>query len=85
PPPASESESKAEAESEAEAEDENEVEAEAEAEAAPIPNHVPANPVILDTSYDVELADGRVVSTNTILRGCTLVGKYKSKSQSTAK
>ncbi|GJZ32683.1 putative reverse transcriptase domain-containing protein [Tanacetum coccineum] len=30
------------------------------------------NPVILDTSYDVELADGRVVSTNTILRGCTL-------------
>ncbi|GJU03764.1 putative reverse transcriptase domain-containing protein [Tanacetum coccineum] len=30
------------------------------------------NPVTLDTSYDVELADGRVVSTNTILRGCTL-------------
>ncbi|GJS88913.1 putative reverse transcriptase domain-containing protein [Tanacetum coccineum] len=30
------------------------------------------NPVKLDTSYDVELADGRVVSTNTILRGCTL-------------
>ncbi|GJV93939.1 putative reverse transcriptase domain-containing protein [Tanacetum coccineum] len=27
------------------------------------------NPVTLDTSYDVELADGRVVSTNTILRG----------------
>ncbi|GKE69598.1 hypothetical protein Tco_1527670 [Tanacetum coccineum] len=40
-PPASESESKAEAESEAEAKDENEV----EAEAAPIPPHVPANPV----------------------------------------
>ncbi|GJU74915.1 putative reverse transcriptase domain-containing protein [Tanacetum coccineum] len=30
------------------------------------------NPVRLDTSYDVELADGRVASTNTILRGCTL-------------
>ncbi|GKB58252.1 reverse transcriptase domain-containing protein [Tanacetum coccineum] len=30
------------------------------------------NPVRLDTSYEVELADGRVVSTNTILRGCTL-------------
>ncbi|GJV15010.1 putative reverse transcriptase domain-containing protein [Tanacetum coccineum] len=29
-------------------------------------------PVKLDTSYEVELADGRVVSTNTILRGCTL-------------
>nr|GEW89183.1 hypothetical protein [Tanacetum cinerariifolium] len=25
-----------------------------------------------DTSYEVELADGRVVSTNTILKGCTL-------------
>ncbi|GKA23067.1 putative reverse transcriptase domain-containing protein [Tanacetum coccineum] len=30
------------------------------------------NPVRLDTSYEVELADGRVVSTNIILRGCTL-------------
>ncbi|GKD08482.1 putative reverse transcriptase domain-containing protein [Tanacetum coccineum] len=30
------------------------------------------NPVRLDTSYEVELADGRVASTNTILRGCTL-------------
>ncbi|GJT33332.1 putative reverse transcriptase domain-containing protein [Tanacetum coccineum] len=30
------------------------------------------NPVRLDTSYEVELADGRVTSTNTILRGCTL-------------
>nr|GEX77172.1 hypothetical protein [Tanacetum cinerariifolium] len=29
-------------------------------------------PATLDTSYDVELADGKVVSTNTILRGCTL-------------
>ncbi|GKE12481.1 hypothetical protein Tco_1416032 [Tanacetum coccineum] len=26
----------------------------------------------LDTSYEVELADGKVVSTNTVLRGCTL-------------
>ncbi|GJU26805.1 putative reverse transcriptase domain-containing protein [Tanacetum coccineum] len=30
------------------------------------------NPVRLDTSYEVELADGRVASTNTVLRGCTL-------------
>ncbi|GJX88866.1 pentatricopeptide repeat-containing protein [Tanacetum coccineum] len=29
-------------------------------------------PVTLDTSYKVELADGKVVSTNTVLRGCTL-------------
>ncbi|GJU83073.1 putative reverse transcriptase domain-containing protein [Tanacetum coccineum] len=29
-------------------------------------------PAALDTSYDVELADGKVVSTNTILCGCTL-------------
>nr|GEY75536.1 reverse transcriptase domain-containing protein [Tanacetum cinerariifolium] len=29
-------------------------------------------PVKVDPSYEVELADGRVVSTNTILRGCTL-------------
>ncbi|GJU11343.1 putative reverse transcriptase domain-containing protein [Tanacetum coccineum] len=28
--------------------------------------------VTLDTSYEVELADGRVTITNTILRGCTL-------------
>nr|GEY85005.1 reverse transcriptase domain-containing protein [Tanacetum cinerariifolium] len=30
------------------------------------------NPVRLDTSYEVELADGRVASTNTVLSGCTL-------------
>nr|GEZ40243.1 putative reverse transcriptase domain-containing protein [Tanacetum cinerariifolium] len=30
------------------------------------------SPVALNTSYDVELADGKIVSTNTILRGCTL-------------
>ncbi|GJW50976.1 putative reverse transcriptase domain-containing protein [Tanacetum coccineum] len=30
------------------------------------------NPVRLDTSYEVELADGRVASTNIVLRGCTL-------------
>nr|GEY79430.1 hypothetical protein [Tanacetum cinerariifolium] len=29
-------------------------------------------PATLNTSYEVELADGKVVSTNTILRGCTL-------------
>ncbi|GKB21597.1 putative reverse transcriptase domain-containing protein [Tanacetum coccineum] len=30
------------------------------------------SPAALDTSYEVELADGKVVSTNTILCGCTL-------------
>ncbi|GJS69071.1 putative reverse transcriptase domain-containing protein [Tanacetum coccineum] len=30
-------------------------------------------PATLNTSYEVELADGKVVSTNTILRSCTLV------------
>nr|GEV00031.1 putative reverse transcriptase domain-containing protein [Tanacetum cinerariifolium] len=30
------------------------------------------SPVALNTRYDVELADGKIVSTNTILRGCTL-------------
>ncbi|GJV02129.1 putative reverse transcriptase domain-containing protein [Tanacetum coccineum] len=30
------------------------------------------DPVKIDTSYEVELADGRIVSTNTVLKGCTL-------------
>ncbi|GJX15082.1 putative reverse transcriptase domain-containing protein [Tanacetum coccineum] len=30
------------------------------------------SPTALNTSYEVELADGKVVSTNTVLRGCTL-------------
>nr|GEY79459.1 hypothetical protein [Tanacetum cinerariifolium]GEY83123.1 hypothetical protein [Tanacetum cinerariifolium] len=30
------------------------------------------SPAALNTSYEVELADGKVVSTNTVLRGCTL-------------
>ncbi|GJU87908.1 putative reverse transcriptase domain-containing protein [Tanacetum coccineum] len=30
------------------------------------------DPVKIDTSYEVELADGRVVSTNTVLKGCSL-------------
>nr|GEW66453.1 hypothetical protein [Tanacetum cinerariifolium] len=30
------------------------------------------DPVTMNTSYEVELADGRIVSTNTILNGCTL-------------
>ncbi|GKB45925.1 putative reverse transcriptase domain-containing protein, partial [Tanacetum coccineum] len=29
-------------------------------------------PITLDTNYDVELADGKSLTTNTILRGCTL-------------
>nr|GEV57646.1 putative reverse transcriptase domain-containing protein [Tanacetum cinerariifolium] len=30
------------------------------------------SPVALNTSYGLELADGKIVSTNTVLRGCTL-------------
>nr|GEW43139.1 putative reverse transcriptase domain-containing protein [Tanacetum cinerariifolium] len=30
------------------------------------------DPVKIGTSYEVELVDGRVVSTNTVLKGCTL-------------
>ncbi|GJZ44244.1 putative reverse transcriptase domain-containing protein [Tanacetum coccineum] len=33
-------------------------------------------PTALNTSYEIELADGKVVSTNTILRSCTLVLLY---------
>ncbi|GKC99002.1 putative reverse transcriptase domain-containing protein [Tanacetum coccineum] len=29
-------------------------------------------PAALNTSYEVELADGKIVSTNTVMRGCTL-------------
>ncbi|GJZ54600.1 putative reverse transcriptase domain-containing protein [Tanacetum coccineum] len=29
-------------------------------------------PIALNTSYEIELADGKVVSTNTVLQGCTL-------------
>ncbi|GJU03468.1 putative reverse transcriptase domain-containing protein [Tanacetum coccineum] len=29
-------------------------------------------PIKIDDSYEVELADGRIVSTNTVLKGCTL-------------
>ncbi|GJS17118.1 putative reverse transcriptase domain-containing protein [Tanacetum coccineum] len=32
-------------------------------------------PSTLDTSYAIELVDGRISKTNVILRGCTLVGK----------
>ncbi|GJS02655.1 putative reverse transcriptase domain-containing protein [Tanacetum coccineum] len=31
------------------------------------------NPVRLDTSYEVELVNGKIVSTNTVLSGCTLI------------
>ncbi|GKD41927.1 putative reverse transcriptase domain-containing protein, partial [Tanacetum coccineum] len=30
------------------------------------------DPIKIDTSYEVELADGRIVSTNIVLKGCTL-------------
>ncbi|GJU21345.1 putative reverse transcriptase domain-containing protein [Tanacetum coccineum] len=36
-------------------------------------NFINISPATLNTSYEVELADGKVVSTNTILRSCTLV------------
>nr|GEW13223.1 putative reverse transcriptase domain-containing protein [Tanacetum cinerariifolium] len=36
-------------------------------------NHlIDIDPVRLDTSYEVELADGRVASTNIVLKGCTI-------------
>ncbi|GJV08017.1 putative reverse transcriptase domain-containing protein [Tanacetum coccineum] len=34
--------------------------------------HIDVTPTTLDTNYDVELADGKSLTTNTILRGCTL-------------
>ncbi|GJW21462.1 putative reverse transcriptase domain-containing protein [Tanacetum coccineum] len=30
-------------------------------------------PIILDTTYDIEMADGNLVGTNTIIQGCTLI------------
>ncbi|GKE58700.1 putative reverse transcriptase domain-containing protein [Tanacetum coccineum] len=38
----------------------------------PFTPYIDIAPVAVGTSYEVELADGKVVSTNTILRGCTL-------------
>ncbi|GKE92238.1 reverse transcriptase domain-containing protein, partial [Tanacetum coccineum] len=34
--------------------------------------YIDVAPTTLDTNYDVELADGKSLTTNTILRGCTL-------------
>nr|GEU40079.1 putative reverse transcriptase domain-containing protein [Tanacetum cinerariifolium] len=34
--------------------------------------YINISPVALNTSYDVELADGKIVSTNIVLHGCTL-------------
>ncbi|GJY21244.1 putative reverse transcriptase domain-containing protein [Tanacetum coccineum] len=42
------------------------------AEAAVKDNNVDIHPTPLDTNYSVELADGKSLTTNTILRGCTL-------------
>ncbi|GKA39036.1 reverse transcriptase domain-containing protein [Tanacetum coccineum] len=42
------------------------------AEAAVKDNNVDIHPTTLDTNYSVELADGKSLTTNTILRGCTL-------------
>ncbi|GJT88441.1 putative reverse transcriptase domain-containing protein [Tanacetum coccineum] len=30
-------------------------------------------PITLDTTYDIEMADGNLVGTNTVIRGCTLI------------
>ncbi|GKD91852.1 putative reverse transcriptase domain-containing protein [Tanacetum coccineum] len=30
-------------------------------------------PIILDTTYDIEMADGNLVGTNTVIQGCTLI------------
>ncbi|GJS96021.1 putative reverse transcriptase domain-containing protein [Tanacetum coccineum] len=42
------------------------------AKAAVKDNKWDVTPTTLDTNYDVELADGKSLTTNTILRGCTL-------------
>ncbi|GJW56766.1 putative reverse transcriptase domain-containing protein [Tanacetum coccineum] len=31
------------------------------------------SPITLDTTYDIEMADGNQVSTNTVIKGCTLI------------
>ncbi|GKB58270.1 putative reverse transcriptase domain-containing protein, partial [Tanacetum coccineum] len=36
-------------------------------------HYIDIAPATLNTSYEIELADGKVVNTNTILRSCTLV------------
>ncbi|GKF59692.1 putative reverse transcriptase domain-containing protein [Tanacetum coccineum] len=33
--------------------------------------HIP--PITLDTTYDIEIADGNLVDTNTVIQGCTLI------------
>ncbi|GJV91285.1 putative reverse transcriptase domain-containing protein [Tanacetum coccineum] len=30
-------------------------------------------PIILDTTYDIEMADGNLVGTNTVIQGCTMI------------
>ncbi|GJU51730.1 putative reverse transcriptase domain-containing protein [Tanacetum coccineum] len=30
-------------------------------------------PITLDTTYDIEMADGNLVGTNTVIQGCTLI------------
>ncbi|GJT08609.1 hypothetical protein Tco_0843071 [Tanacetum coccineum] len=30
-------------------------------------------PIILDTTYDIEMADGNLIGTNTVSQGCTLI------------
>ncbi|GKA56871.1 putative reverse transcriptase domain-containing protein [Tanacetum coccineum] len=31
------------------------------------------SPITLDTTYDIKMADGNLVGTNTIIQGCTLI------------
>ncbi|GJR33318.1 putative reverse transcriptase domain-containing protein [Tanacetum coccineum] len=31
------------------------------------------SPIILDTTYDIEMADGNLVGTNTVIQGCTMI------------
>ncbi|GJU51010.1 putative reverse transcriptase domain-containing protein [Tanacetum coccineum] len=46
--------------------------AEAECESYQCGKYIDIHPTTLDTNYSVELADGKSLTTNTILRGCTL-------------
>nr|GFC20917.1 putative reverse transcriptase domain-containing protein [Tanacetum cinerariifolium] len=38
----------------------------------PMSSLININPSTLDYSYDVELADGKIIGVNTVIRGCTL-------------
>ncbi|GKB94903.1 hypothetical protein Tco_0981040, partial [Tanacetum coccineum] len=38
-----------------------------------LPSVLNIPPITLDTTYDIEMADGKLVGTNTVIQGCTLI------------